>query len=153
MVPGRYDPVYEEGGQDYPLPYVRWTENQNMGHTSSRWQIKVRGNHGCAHRRAAHQLGAATLNARRSGPKPWSFAGAPGRHGLRRLPVPEVSTSTRAIHPRRRGSLRFACKTVFCAIVRARRRGSLPKTRDYRSIAGRHATQATFSSFMTISSF
>ncbi len=30
MVPGRYDPVYEEGGQDYPLPYVRWTENQNM---------------------------------------------------------------------------------------------------------------------------
>ena len=39
MVPGRYDPVYEEGGQDYPLPYVRWTENQNMGHTSSCWQI------------------------------------------------------------------------------------------------------------------
>jgi len=21
MAPGRYDPVYEEGGQDYPLPY------------------------------------------------------------------------------------------------------------------------------------
>jgi predicted dehydrogenase/threonine dehydrogenase-like Zn-dependent dehydrogenase len=28
--PGRYDPEYEEGGQDYPLPYVRWTENRNM---------------------------------------------------------------------------------------------------------------------------
>jgi predicted dehydrogenase/threonine dehydrogenase-like Zn-dependent dehydrogenase len=28
--PGRYDPVYEEAGQDYPLPYVRWTENRNM---------------------------------------------------------------------------------------------------------------------------
>ena len=28
--PGRYDPVYEEDGQDYPLPYVRWTENRNM---------------------------------------------------------------------------------------------------------------------------
>lgn len=28
--PGRYDPLYEEGGQDYPLPYVRWTENRNM---------------------------------------------------------------------------------------------------------------------------
>jgi len=28
--PGRYDPVYEEGGQDYPFPYVRWTENRNM---------------------------------------------------------------------------------------------------------------------------
>lgn len=28
--PGRYDPVYEEQGHDYPLPYVRWTENRNM---------------------------------------------------------------------------------------------------------------------------
>lgn len=28
--PGRYDPTYEESGQDYPLPYVRWTENRNM---------------------------------------------------------------------------------------------------------------------------
>ena len=28
--PGRYDPQYEEGGQDYPLAYVRWTENRNM---------------------------------------------------------------------------------------------------------------------------
>ena len=29
--PGRYDALYEEGGQDYPLGYVRWTENRNMG--------------------------------------------------------------------------------------------------------------------------
>jgi predicted dehydrogenase/threonine dehydrogenase-like Zn-dependent dehydrogenase len=28
--PGRYDPAYEEDGQDYPLPYVRWTENRNL---------------------------------------------------------------------------------------------------------------------------
>ncbi len=28
--PGRYDPDYEEGGQDYPIGYVRWTENRNM---------------------------------------------------------------------------------------------------------------------------
>ncbi|ODS23502.1 oxidoreductase [Candidatus Endobugula sertula] len=28
--PGRYDPTYEEGGIDYPLAYVRWTENRNM---------------------------------------------------------------------------------------------------------------------------
>ena len=28
--PGRYDPLYEEGGLDYPLAYVRWTENRNM---------------------------------------------------------------------------------------------------------------------------
>ncbi len=28
--PGRYDPEYEEKGRDYPLGYVRWTENRNM---------------------------------------------------------------------------------------------------------------------------
>ena len=28
--PGRYDPDYEERGQDYPLPYVRWTEKRNI---------------------------------------------------------------------------------------------------------------------------
>lgn len=28
--PGRYDPLYEEVGLDYPLGYVRWTENRNM---------------------------------------------------------------------------------------------------------------------------
>jgi len=28
--PGRYDPVYEEAGVDYPLGYVRWTEGRNL---------------------------------------------------------------------------------------------------------------------------
>jgi len=28
--PGRYDAHYEEDGLDYPLGYVRWTENRNM---------------------------------------------------------------------------------------------------------------------------
>jgi predicted dehydrogenase/threonine dehydrogenase-like Zn-dependent dehydrogenase len=28
--PGRYDPAYEEHGQDYPIGYVRWTEGRNM---------------------------------------------------------------------------------------------------------------------------
>jgi predicted dehydrogenase len=28
--PGRYDRTYEELGLDYPLPYVRWTENRNL---------------------------------------------------------------------------------------------------------------------------
>ncbi|MCI0467515.1 MAG: bi-domain-containing oxidoreductase [Beijerinckiaceae bacterium] len=28
--PGRYDPAYEERGQDYPFAYVRWTEQRNM---------------------------------------------------------------------------------------------------------------------------
>jgi predicted dehydrogenase len=28
--PGRYDPTYEEGGVDYPIGYVRWTEGRNL---------------------------------------------------------------------------------------------------------------------------
>lgn len=28
--PGRYDPLYEQKGIDYPAGYVRWTENRNM---------------------------------------------------------------------------------------------------------------------------
>ena len=28
--PGRYDPVYEEWGVDYPIAYARWTEHRNM---------------------------------------------------------------------------------------------------------------------------
>jgi predicted dehydrogenase/threonine dehydrogenase-like Zn-dependent dehydrogenase len=28
--PGRYDPAYEWGGRDYPVGYVRWTENRNF---------------------------------------------------------------------------------------------------------------------------
>lgn len=28
--PGRYDPIYEEKGVDYPIGFVRWTEQRNM---------------------------------------------------------------------------------------------------------------------------
>lgn len=28
--PGRYDPAYEQEGQDYPIGYVRWTEGRNL---------------------------------------------------------------------------------------------------------------------------
>lgn len=28
--PGRYDDAYEQQGRDYPLPFVRWTENRNF---------------------------------------------------------------------------------------------------------------------------
>ncbi|MBW3543826.1 MAG: bi-domain-containing oxidoreductase, partial [Planctomycetes bacterium] len=29
--PGRYDAAYEQGGRDYPLPFVRWTAQRNFG--------------------------------------------------------------------------------------------------------------------------
>ena len=28
--PGRYDPAYEDDGQDYPIGFVRWTEQRNF---------------------------------------------------------------------------------------------------------------------------
>jgi len=28
--PGRYDPIYEEQGVDYPIGYIRWTEGRNL---------------------------------------------------------------------------------------------------------------------------
>ena len=36
--PGRYDAVYEVEGRDYPIGYVRWTENRNMEeYLAARW--------------------------------------------------------------------------------------------------------------------
>jgi threonine dehydrogenase-like Zn-dependent dehydrogenase len=28
--PGRYDPAYEQRGEDYPVGFVRWTEQRNL---------------------------------------------------------------------------------------------------------------------------
>ena len=43
--PGRYDEDYEQKGQDYPLPYVRWTEKRNFEavlHSISCGQVDVK---------------------------------------------------------------------------------------------------------------
>jgi predicted dehydrogenase/threonine dehydrogenase-like Zn-dependent dehydrogenase len=43
--PGRYDNHYEEKGLDYPLAYVRWTENRNMGeylHLIAEGRVKIK---------------------------------------------------------------------------------------------------------------
>src|SRR3954447_5558086 len=42
--PGRYDPAYEWGGADYPIGYVRWTEQRNFDavlHLMSRRQLNL----------------------------------------------------------------------------------------------------------------
>jgi hypothetical protein len=36
--PGRYDARYEEDGNDYPIGYVRWTENRNMRSSFASWR-------------------------------------------------------------------------------------------------------------------
>jgi len=43
--PGRYDKIYENYGVDYPLPFVRWTENRNFQailQAISNGQLKVK---------------------------------------------------------------------------------------------------------------
>ncbi|MEW6159194.1 MAG: bi-domain-containing oxidoreductase [Verrucomicrobiota bacterium] len=49
--PGRYDPAYEWGGQDYPIGFVRWTEQRNFD--------------ACLHLMAAHQIQLEALTTRR----------------------------------------------------------------------------------------
>jgi predicted dehydrogenase/threonine dehydrogenase-like Zn-dependent dehydrogenase len=42
--PGRYDPTYEWGGADYPIGYVRWTEQRNFEavlHLMSQGELKL----------------------------------------------------------------------------------------------------------------
>lgn len=51
--PGRYDPAYEWGGQDYPIGHVRWTENRNF--------------ESCLHLMKAGALDLAPLTTRREG--------------------------------------------------------------------------------------
>lgn len=43
--PGRYDEQYEQKGQDYPLPFVRWTEKRNFEailHAISNGKLEVK---------------------------------------------------------------------------------------------------------------
>ena len=49
--PGRYDPAYEWGGCDYPIGYVRWTEQRNFD--------------ACLHLMGTGQLNLAALTTRR----------------------------------------------------------------------------------------
>jgi predicted dehydrogenase/threonine dehydrogenase-like Zn-dependent dehydrogenase len=49
--PGRYDPSYEWGGSDYPIGYVRWTEQRNF--------------QACLHLMAKGQINLAAITTRR----------------------------------------------------------------------------------------
>lgn len=49
--PGRYDASYEWGGQDYPIGYVRWTEQRNF--------------QACLHLMAGNQLNLAAITTKR----------------------------------------------------------------------------------------
>ncbi|MEO8077569.1 MAG: zinc-binding dehydrogenase, partial [Acidobacteriota bacterium] len=58
--PGRYDPAYEEQGHDYPIGYVRWTEQRNFEAVlDSMAEGRIRVDRLISHRFALEQAGAA----------------------------------------------------------------------------------------------
>lgn len=93
--PGSYDPLYEQKGQDYPFPYVRWTENRNMGEflrlvSTGRMQIQPL---------VTHEF---PLD---EAPKAYETIMAPGNSSLAvllRYPAVESSQPVTDFHPKRR---------------------------------------------------
>ena len=68
--PGRYDPDYEEKGHDYPVGFVRWTEQRNFEAVLDMMARRP------ARRRAARSR-TASPSTRPSAPTRWSAAAEP----------------------------------------------------------------------------
>ncbi len=105
--PGRYDASYEEGGQDYPIGFVRWTEKRNMEAfldllASGSLQVEAL---------LAHQFsvedGAKAYAAVEAG----AYTGIIDFHAPEdvRLSVKLTSASERAAQPRPEDKLRVGC--------------------------------------------
>lgn len=110
--PGRYDPVYEEGGQDYPLPYVRWTENRNMqAYLDLLANGRVRLDHLCAEPFPIDKAGEAYEALKAEGRKPLLvLLTYPEREGQRgtRVSLPRVRAAGSAIRVGIAGASSFA---------------------------------------------
>ena len=93
--PGSYDPVYEKQGQDYPLPYVRWTENRNMAEflrLVSTGRVQV-------HPLVTHEF------PLEEAPKAYETIMAPGSSSLAvllRYPVTEAADPLASFQPKRK---------------------------------------------------
>lgn len=127
--PGRYDPVYEEGGQDYPLPYVRWTENRNMqAYLDLLANGGVKLGHLCAEPFPIDQAGAAYDALKAEGRKPLLVLLAyPERDGQRetRVPLARQKTSANTIRVAIAGASSFAQGMHLPNMVKLRDRFSL----------------------------
>ena len=146
--PGRYDPIYEEAGVDYPLAYVRWTENRNMeeflrllaartrrGRAADRARAARRacrrGIRGAALAAAAARRGAALPDAGRRASRAAEtvkVAGDAPPSGVRRL----AAGARRPDRARARSCARPTCRT--CAPTEPRR------SSPWRRAAGPSAT-------------
>lgn len=128
--PGRYDPVYEEGGQDYPLPYVRWTENRNMQAYLDLLQSgRVRLDHLCAEPFDIDRAGEAYDALKAEGRKPLlvllAYPEREGQRGTRVALPPRSRPSSGAIRVGLAGASSFAQGMHLPNMVKLRDRFSL----------------------------
>lgn len=128
--PGRYDPVYEEGGQDYPLPYVRWTENRNMQAYLDLLQSgRVRLDHLCAEPFDIDRAGEAYDALKVEGRKPLlvllAYPEREGQRGTRVALPPRSRPSSGAIRVGLAGASSFAQGMHLPNMVKLRDRFSL----------------------------
>ncbi len=127
--PGRYDPVYEEGGQDYPLPYVRWTENRNMqAYLDLLATGRVRLDHLSAEPFAIDRAGEAYEALKAEGRKPLLVLLAyPERDGQRgtRVALPRARAQSNTIRVALAGASSFAQGMHLPNMVKLRDRFSL----------------------------
>ncbi len=162
--PGRYDPRYEEGGEDYPAAYVRWTENRNMqAYLGMLRDGRVRWGPLVSHRLPMEEAGkafdllenepsvlavelrypaAAALTASVSAPRHPSRTVA--RAGSIRLGVIGAGAFARAVHfpvlrrlPERFSVVGVATRSGLSASVAAKEIGAELATADYRTLLDR----------------
>ncbi len=105
--PGRYDSSYEEGGQDYPIGFVRWTEKRNMEAfldllSSGSVQIEPL---------LAHQYPVDEGEKAYAAVEAGNYTGIIDYHapGTVRLSAKPASIPERAARPQPRGKLRVGC--------------------------------------------
>ncbi|HJR36188.1 MAG TPA: zinc-binding dehydrogenase, partial [Gemmatimonadales bacterium] len=167
--PGRYDPRYEEGGEDYPAAFVRWTENRNMqAYLGMLRDGRVRWRPLVSHQLPMEEAGkafellenepsalavelgypaesppAARVPAPRAAPRLGARAGAI------RLGVIGAGSFARAVHfpvlrrmPERFSVVGVATRSGLSASVAAREVGAELATADYRSLLERDDVDA-----------
>jgi len=102
--PGRYDPAYEQQGNDYPLGFVRWTEQRNFEAVlamlaEGKLNVAPLVSHRFAVQDAARAYEALVNDLSALGIV-LQYAGAPASAGQRRIalgPAPPVSASGEAV--------------------------------------------------------
>jgi predicted dehydrogenase/threonine dehydrogenase-like Zn-dependent dehydrogenase len=104
--PGRYDPQYEERGQDYPIGFVRWTEKRNMEAfldllAAGALQVEPL----LAHRYPVEEGGKAY-----AGLQPSIYTGLIDYHAPLDFQIPDQrNVAPRSVQPRPAGKLRVGC--------------------------------------------